>query len=117
MANVAGEERLDAGRAEAADSAIGFREGIGLDDVRPDDGTEDGLSDTHSLFDGEGFGAEIDENHADFSPVSLVDGSGGIDHGDSVSDCETASRAELQFGGGREFEGETGVNQGPCAGL
>jgi hypothetical protein len=50
----------------------------------------------------------IYEDDLDFAAIVGVDRAGGVDHGNSVSDCEAASGANLGFG----TKGQSDANSG-----
>ena len=69
------------------------------------------LSDLETRVDIEAGDAVVDEDDADFTPVTRVDRTRCIQHGHLVLQCEAAAWANLGFGVRRKFEGDPGLDQ------
>src|SRR5581483_2596631 len=60
---------------------------------------------------------EVQQDHANFSAITRIDGAGGVRHGDGVSQREPAARADLRFVARRQLDREPGGHQARHPGL
>lgn len=78
---------------------------------------QDHLRDAVSGVNGIRFPAQIQQNYANFAPVSWVDGARRVGHGDGMLQGETAARTHLRFISRWNLQREAGGHQARNSGL
>ena len=75
----------------------GLLQRLDLSVDRSFDGNDDELGDSIAMLDCKGVRAVVDQQHLDLAAVVLVDGPGGVEHGDAPAGCEARPGSHLPF--------------------
>src|SRR5262245_2105553 len=102
---------LSAGRPVTPRPARRLVQPVHRDDFHPCHGCDDELGDSREGFDDEGFLTVVDEHDADLAAEVFVDGAGGVDDADAVTESEAGARADLAFVARRDRERDAGRDE------
>ncbi len=105
-----------AGGAKATLTSIGGGEGFDFRYFGINDRGDHHLGNPHCWGDLKWRLTVVDQDDANFAAIALIDGAGGVEHGDSVVEGEAAAGADLGFGVGGKFDGNACLDQGSGSG-
>src|SRR5882672_9627025 len=97
---------------EAAFAPAAILEPPGLNNLHPDDWSEDDLRNTVAGLDGQGFTAKVNHDHAKFAAIVGVDRTGRINQGQPFAQGAATSRTHLTLEAARDFNRDSGRDGG-----